>query len=61
MASFIPHACSEETTLILAAILYPIVALFWIFILWVLWTIAQSLKSTDLSIKEIAGNLRDRS
>ena len=44
--------------MILSAILYPIVALFWIFILWVLWTIA--LKSIDVSAKEIARTLQDR-
>jgi hypothetical protein len=49
--------CCEDTPLILSAILYPIVALFWIFILWVLWTIAQSLKSIDLSTEEIARSL----
>jgi hypothetical protein len=46
--------------MIVAALLYPLVAIFWIFILWVLWTIAQSLKSLDTSVKEIAQSLRDR-
>jgi len=47
-------------TLIVAMLLYPIIAAFWIFVLYVLWTIAQSLKGLDASGKEIAQSLRER-
>ncbi len=31
---------------------------FWIFVLWLAWTIAQSLKGIDLSLKRIANELQ---
>jgi len=40
--------------LIVSAIVWPFVAAFWIFVFWVLWIIAKSLKSVDESLKEIA-------
>jgi hypothetical protein len=45
---------------LLAPLIYlPIIA-FWVFVVYVLWIIAQSLKSIDLSTREIAQALKDR-
>jgi hypothetical protein len=43
------------------SIALPIVGIFWIFVLWMLWTIAKSLKGLDQTLKEIARNLQNRS
>jgi len=48
----------EVITLILRAILLPFVAAYWIFIFWVLWIIAKSLKSVDESLKEISRKMQ---
>jgi len=37
----------------------PFIA-FWVFVIYVLWTIAQSLKSIDASAREIEQALKDR-
>jgi len=40
--------------MIFRAMVLPFIAAYWIFIFWVLWIIAKSLKSVDESLKEIA-------
>jgi hypothetical protein len=40
--------------MIFSAIVWPVIAALVIFILWVLWIIATSLKGVDESLKEIA-------
>jgi hypothetical protein len=39
---------------ILAAFLLPIVGVFWVFVLWMLWIISKSLRGIDQSLHEIA-------
>jgi Na+/proline symporter len=46
--------------MIATAVVWPFIAAFWLFVLWVLWLIAKSLKSSDLSLKEIARNLQPK-
>ena len=33
---------------------WPFVAAFWIFVLWIFWMVAKALKGVDASLKEIA-------
>ena len=47
-------------TLISPQLLFPIEAPLIIFLLWVLWTIAISLKGMNESFKEIARKFRDQ-
>ena len=49
------------------AIFFPAVGVFWIFVIWVLWKIVQSLrgvdvslKSADATLKEIAASLKNK-
>ena len=59
--TFHRYKTTKETTLILSpSILFPIVAAFWIFVIWVLWTVAKSLTGINESFKDIARSLRDR-
>jgi hypothetical protein len=46
--------------LILAAFVWPVIASFWVFVLWMLWIIAKSLKGLDESLKEIAHILQNK-
>jgi len=39
---------------------FPAVGVFWIFILWILWKIVQSLKCAATSLKEIAESLKSK-
>jgi len=39
----------------------PVVAAFWIFVLYMLWIIASSLKEVSATLKEIARTLANRS
>jgi hypothetical protein len=39
---------------IFAAVIYPVVAAFWIFVIWAIWTIVKSLKSIAESLQQIA-------
>jgi hypothetical protein len=62
------YVLCEDTTLnppIFPSIFFPAVGVFWIFVIWVLWKIVQSLrgideslKSADASLKEIAASLK---
>ena len=54
--------------MIFAAFVWPVVASIWIFVLWMLWIIAKSLKGMDESFKgmdesfrEIARSLQNKS
>ena len=61
----------EDTTLnppIFPSIFFPALGVFWIFVIWVLWKIVQSLrgideslKSADESLKEISDSLKNKS
>jgi hypothetical protein len=61
----------EDTTLnppIFPTIFFPALGVFWIFVIWVLWKIVQSLrgvdeslKSADESLKEISDSLKNKS
>jgi len=61
----------EDTTLnppIFPSVFFPALGVFWIFVIWVLWKIVQSLrgideslKSADASLKEISGSLKNKS
>jgi fructose-specific phosphotransferase system IIC component len=46
--------------LILAFFIYPVIASFWVFVLWMLWIIAKSLKGMDESLNDIARNLQKK-
>jgi flagellar biosynthesis protein FliQ len=46
----------KEHTLIFAPFALAVVGAFWIFVLWVLWIISQSLKGVNESLKVIAAN-----
>jgi hypothetical protein len=48
----------KEAKLLLAAIVYPVLAIFWIFAFWALWTIARSFRSIADSLEQIARNQR---
>ena len=48
----------EETGPMFANTVYPMITAFWIFVLWVLWTAAHSLKGIDASTKAIAHSMR---
>ena len=60
----------EATTLnppVFPAIFFPAVGVFWIFVIWVLWKIVQSLRgidesleSADATLKEIAASLKNK-
>jgi len=41
-------------------LVWPFIAAFWVFFLWVLWIIAKSLKGSDASLREIARNLESK-
>jgi hypothetical protein len=47
--------------IVIHALLLPFVAVFWIFILWILWKMVQSLKGIDASLKEIVSNRQNKS
>jgi len=61
----------EDTTLnppIFPSVFFPALGVFWIFVIWVLWKIVQSLrgmdaslKSADASLKEISDSLKNKS
>jgi hypothetical protein len=40
--------------------LLPVIAGFWIFVLWAIWTITRSIREMDESLKRIVVALRDR-
>jgi len=42
--------------MLLALFVYPVVAAFWIFVIWAIWTIAQSLKCIAEVLRQIARN-----
>jgi hypothetical protein len=44
----------------LQSIFLLVAGAFWIFILWILWKIVQSLKGIDASLKEIARGQQNR-
>ncbi len=46
--------------IVIHALLLPFVAVFWIFILWILWKVVQCLKGIDESLKEIARGSQSR-
>ena len=46
--------------MILAMLYWPVAALSWIFIFWVLWMIVKCLRGIDQGVKEIAAILRDK-
>ena len=46
--------------IVIRTLLLPFVAVFWIFILWILWKVVQSLKGIDASLKEIAGRQQNK-
>jgi len=43
----------KENRLIVAAFVYPVVAAFWIFIIWAIWSIVKSLKSIARDLEQI--------
>jgi len=47
--------------IVIHALLLPFIAVFWIFILWILWKVVQSLKGIDASLKEIARHQQNKS
>ena len=54
----------EETTLnppIFPAIFFPAVGVFWIFLIWVLWTIVKCLRGLDKSLKGVNAILKELS
>ena len=46
----------RDTTMMIPAVILPIVGLFWIFVLWMLWKVIQALRSIDEDLKQIASN-----
>ena len=42
-------------------LLWPFIATFWIFALWMLWIISRSLQGINQSLKETAHNLQSKS
>ena len=42
-------------------IFFPALGVFWIFLIWVLWKIVQSMKCTAASLKQIAESLKNKS
>lgn len=40
------------------AIFFPAVGVFWIFVIWVLWKIVQSLRGVDVSLKSADATLK---
>jgi fructose-specific phosphotransferase system IIC component len=42
-------------------IIWPFVAAFWIFVLWILWIVSKTVKSIDASLKDIARSLQSQS
>ena len=47
--------------MVIRALLLPFVGMFWVFILWILWKVVQSLKGIDASLKEIASKQQNKS
>jgi hypothetical protein len=47
--------------MVFAAFLFPIVGIFWVFVLWMLWIISKSLKGIDETLKEIARSQLNKS
>jgi hypothetical protein len=47
--------------LVLATFLFPIVGIFWVFVLWMLWIISKSLKGIDETLKELARSQQSKS
>lgn len=44
----------------LTVLLFPVIAAFWVFVVWALWTIVQSFKSIAVSFQEIARSQQNR-
>jgi hypothetical protein len=40
---------------------YVVVGAYWVFVLWVMWMVVQSLKGIDASLKTIASRSNDKS
>ena len=40
---------------------WPFIAAFWIFVLWMLWLVAKSVKGLDKSVKEMTHALESKS
>jgi len=50
----------EVNILMIPTIVWPFVAAFWIFVLWILWIATKSIKSIDESLKDIARSLQSK-
>jgi hypothetical protein len=50
----------EVNTLQIPMLAWPFIAAFWIFMFWVLWLVAKSLRSLNQGIKQIADALHSK-
>jgi hypothetical protein len=51
----------EVTTVQIPMLAWPFIAAFWIFMFWVLWIVAKSLRSLNEGIEKIANSLQSKS
>jgi len=58
------YVLCEDTTLtppIFPAIFFPALGVFWIFLIWVLWTIVKCLRGLDKSLESVNAILKELS
>jgi hypothetical protein len=47
--------------MIISALVWPFIAAYWIFVIWILWIVTKSIKGIDESLKDIARSLQSQS
>lgn len=59
MQVYVIYEDTTLTPLIFPTIFFPAIGVFWIFLIWVLWKIVQSLRGIDLSLKGADASLKE--